>query len=164
MPFFDLPALDIIYLVTYWSNKWEFSSLMGFPGGSDGKESACNAGDLGSIPGLGRSPGGGHGSPLQYSFLENPHGQRSLADCSPSGHRVRHDWVTNTLPVTLITFWLRWSWLHTILAFRPQLIKTLKDRLQISFTSVYKPAPLVIHAFNTHLFPAHNIASRSQGN
>ena len=82
MPFFDLPALDIIYLVTYWSNKWEFSSLMGFPGGSDGKESACNAGDLGSIPGLGRSPGGGHGSPLQYSFLENPHGQRSLAGYS----------------------------------------------------------------------------------
>ena len=45
---------------------------MGFPGGSDGKESACNAGDLGLIPELGRSPGGGHGSPLQYSCLENP--------------------------------------------------------------------------------------------
>ena len=44
---------------------------MGFPGGSDGKESTCNAGDLGSIPGLGRSPGGGHGYPLQYSCLEN---------------------------------------------------------------------------------------------
>ena len=43
---------------------------MGFPGGSDGKESACNAGDLGLIPGLGRSPGGGHGNPLQYSCLE----------------------------------------------------------------------------------------------
>ena len=43
-------------------------------GGSDGKESACNAGDLDSVPGLGRSPGGGHGSPLQYSCLENPHG------------------------------------------------------------------------------------------
>ena len=43
----------------------------GFPGGSDGKESACNAGDLGSIPGLGSSPGGGHGSPLQDSRLEN---------------------------------------------------------------------------------------------
>ena len=42
------------------------------PGGSDSKESACNAGDLGSIPGLGRSPGGGHGKPLQYSYLENP--------------------------------------------------------------------------------------------
>ena len=41
------------------------------------KESACNAGDLGSIPGLGRSPGGVHGNPLQYSCLENPHGQRS---------------------------------------------------------------------------------------
>ena len=45
---------------------------MGFPGGSDGKESACDAGDLGSIPGLGRSPGEGNGNPLQYSCLENP--------------------------------------------------------------------------------------------
>ena len=44
----------------------------GFPGGLDGKESACNAGDLGYIPGLGRSPGGGHGNPFQYSCLENP--------------------------------------------------------------------------------------------
>ena len=42
------------------------------PGGSDGKESTCNAGDLGLIPGLGRSPGGGHGNPFQYSCLENP--------------------------------------------------------------------------------------------
>ena len=48
-------------------------------GGSDGKESACNAGDLGLIPGLGRSPGGGHGNPIQYSCLENPCGQRYLA-------------------------------------------------------------------------------------
>ena len=46
--------------------------LRGFPGGSDGKESACNAGDSGSIPGLGRSPGEGNGNPLQYSCLENP--------------------------------------------------------------------------------------------
>ena len=59
---------------------------VGFPGGSDNKESACNAGDLGSIPGLGRSPGGGHGSPLQYSGLENPCGQRSLVGYSPWGH------------------------------------------------------------------------------
>ena len=43
---------------------------MGFPGGSDGKESACNAGNLGLIPGFGRSPGEGHGNPLQYSYLE----------------------------------------------------------------------------------------------
>ena len=44
---------------------------MGFPGGSDGKESACNVGDLGSIPGLGRYPGEGNGNQLQYSCLEN---------------------------------------------------------------------------------------------
>ena len=47
-------------------------SKSGFPGGSDGKEFTCNAGDLGSIPGLGRSPGEGKGYPLQYSGLENP--------------------------------------------------------------------------------------------
>ena len=45
--------------------------LLGFPGGSAGKESACNAGNLGSIPGLGRSPGEGKGYPLYYSGLEN---------------------------------------------------------------------------------------------
>ena len=45
--------------------------IMGFPGGSDGKESACNAGDPGSIPGSGRSTGEGNGNPLQYSCLEN---------------------------------------------------------------------------------------------
>ena len=46
--------------------------IWGFPGGSDGKASACNSGDLGSIPGLGRSPGEGNGNPLQHSCLENP--------------------------------------------------------------------------------------------
>ena len=54
-----------------------------FPDSSAGEESACNVGDLGSIPELGRSPGGGHGNPLQYSWLENPRGQRSLAGYSP---------------------------------------------------------------------------------
>ena len=48
---------------------------MGFPSGSEGKESTCNVGDLGSVSGLGRSAGGEHGNPLQYSCLENPHGQ-----------------------------------------------------------------------------------------
>ena len=56
---------------------------MGLPGGSVGKESACSVGDPGSTPGLGRSPGGGHGNPLQYSCLENPQGHRSLVGCSP---------------------------------------------------------------------------------
>ena len=45
---------------------------MSFPGGSDGKESACNVGNLSSILGWGRAPGGVHGNPLQYSCLENP--------------------------------------------------------------------------------------------
>ena len=60
---------------------------MGFPGGSDGKENACSVGDLGSIPGLRRCPGGGHGNPLQHSYLVNPHGQRTLAGYSPWGHK-----------------------------------------------------------------------------
>ena len=47
------------------------------------KESVCNAGDMGFIPGLGRSPGGGRGNPLQYSCLENPTDKRSLVGYSP---------------------------------------------------------------------------------
>ena len=60
---------------TLWTMKsnmltiWVFT---GFPGGSDGKASAYNAGDLGSIPGSGRSPGEGNGNPLQFSCMENP--------------------------------------------------------------------------------------------
>ena len=55
--------------IVIWSSV---TVALHFPGGSDGKESACNVGDLGSIPGLGRSLGGGHGNALQYSSLENP--------------------------------------------------------------------------------------------
>ena len=58
-----------------------------FPGDSNGEESTCNVGDLGSMPGLGRSPGGGDGNPIQYSCLENPHEQRSLAGNSPWSHK-----------------------------------------------------------------------------
>ena len=53
-------------------NWTELTLSVGFPGGSGGKESACHAEDLGSVPGLERSHGGGHGNPLQYSRLENP--------------------------------------------------------------------------------------------
>ena len=59
--------------------------IPGFPAGSDSKKSAFNVGDLGSIPGMGRSPGGEYDNPRQYSCLENPHGQRSLAGYSSSG-------------------------------------------------------------------------------
>ena len=61
--------------------------LFGFLSGSEGKDSACNVEDPGSIPRSGRSPGEGNGNPLQYSCLENPHGQRSLAGYSPWGHK-----------------------------------------------------------------------------
>ena len=57
------------------------------PGASHSKESAFSAGDLGLILGLGKSPGGRYGHPLQYSCLENPHGQRSLAGYGPWGRK-----------------------------------------------------------------------------
>ena len=60
--------------------------MWGFPDGTSGKEPVINAGDvrdMGSVPELGRSPGGGHGNPRQCSCLENPHGQRSLVGYSP---------------------------------------------------------------------------------
>ena len=61
--------------------------FLGFPGGLDVKESACNAGDPGLIHGLGRFPREGHGNSLQYSCLENPHGQGSLVGYSPWGQK-----------------------------------------------------------------------------
>ena len=60
---------------TLCNNNTNFTNstlIWGFPGGAEVKASACNAGDLDSIPGLGRSPGEGNGNPLQYSCLENP--------------------------------------------------------------------------------------------
>ena len=76
-------------------------SILRFPCGSAGKESTCNVGDLGSIPGLGRSPGEGKGYPLQYSGPENS------MDC-PWGRRVGHDWATLTslLQTRINCIWL----------------------------------------------------------
>ena len=84
------PELAGEFFTTATREAWILDLCQGklplsFQGDSDGKESACNVGDLGSIPGLGRSPGGGNGNPLQYSCLENSHGQRSLAGYSPWG-------------------------------------------------------------------------------
>ena len=61
--------------------------ILGSPGGSDGKESACNAGDLGSIPGLGRCPGEGHGNLLKYSCLENSMDRGAWEGYSPWGRK-----------------------------------------------------------------------------
>ena len=60
---------------------------MGFPGGSDCKDSACNAEDPGLIPGLGKSPEEKNGYSVQYSCLENPHGLRNLVGYNPWGHK-----------------------------------------------------------------------------
>ena len=67
-----------------------FRYIHTFLGGSDGKESACNVADLGSIPGLGRSPEEGHGNSLQCSCLKNPHGQRNLAG---TVHGIARRWA-----------------------------------------------------------------------
>ena len=72
-----IAALELPLVLSY------FTDAVGFPGGTGGKESACNAGDMDSVPGWGRSSGGGKGNPLHYFCLENPHGQRSLVGYSP---------------------------------------------------------------------------------
>ena len=64
-----------------------YNYLLGYPGGSDSKEFACNAGDLGSIHGLGRSPGEVNGYPFRYFLPGESHGQRILAGYSPWGHK-----------------------------------------------------------------------------
>ena len=67
-----------------------------------GKESTCNAGDLGPIPGSGRSPGGGHGNPLQYSCLENPVDKRSLVGYSPWRCKVGQPEATERIHTSLL--------------------------------------------------------------
>ena len=80
MCFPSCSALSVSLGVLLWLH-----ATCGLPSGSDGKESICNVGDLGSIPGLGRFPEGEHGNLLQYCCLENPHGQRGLTGYSPWG-------------------------------------------------------------------------------
>ena len=70
---------------------------------SVGKESTCNAEDLGSIPGLGRSPGEENGNPLQYSCLENPMDRGARQATVHGVTRVRHDLATKPPPLVIIT-------------------------------------------------------------
>ena len=91
------------------SNIWfsYFKVLFwGFPGGSDGKASACNVGDLGSVPGLGRSPGEGKGYPLQYSALENSMDREDLQAVVHGVTKgcIQLDWVTLT-PQGVSSLW-----------------------------------------------------------
>ena len=88
-----------------------YKNILGFPSDSDGKESTCHVRDLGSIPGLGRSPGGGHCKPLQYSCLENPHGQRSLAGYSPWDHKESDttEWLSKHSTAQIFAEGLLWQ-------------------------------------------------------
>ena len=85
-------------------HKYTFLSSSGFDSSSDGKTSACDAGDLGSIPGSGRSLGEGNGNPLQYPCLENPHGQRILVGYSPWGRKELDTTYTYTAKHSLFLF------------------------------------------------------------
>ena len=89
------PQLDFSVRKIPWRRDRVPTPLFwGFPGGSDGKESTCDAGDVGLIPGLGSSPWGGHGNPLQYSCLENPMDTGAWQAIFQWSCRVRHYWVT----------------------------------------------------------------------
>ena len=80
-----LTRWTLLFLICCLAWSW------GFPGGSDSKESSCNAGDPGSIPGLGRSPGEGNGNPLQCSCLEKPRDKGAGGLPSMGSHRVGYD-------------------------------------------------------------------------
>ena len=85
-----------LYECIYWVGQkvrlgFSITAYGVFPGGSVGKQFTCNAGDPRSIPGSGRSPGGGNGNPLQYSSLENPMDRRTCGLQSMGSQRVRHD-------------------------------------------------------------------------
>ena len=87
------PLVYFYYQFFLWPSH---GNNMGFPSGSDGKASLCNAGDPGLIPGLGRSPREGTGNPLQYSCLENPVDREAWQATVHGSQEVRHDWATNT--------------------------------------------------------------------
>ena len=90
-----------------YSSAYELDNPLGFPGGSDSKESACNAGDPGSVPGSGRSPGEGNGTPLQRSYLENSMDKGAWGPQSMGSQRVGHDLATNTFTFNMYLFSLK---------------------------------------------------------
>ena len=89
-----------------------YASIRGFPHSSVSKVSACNAGNLGLIPGLGRSPGEGHGNLLQDSCLENPMGRGAWQATVPGVARVGHDLVIKLPQPPCLNhwYWRNWNW------------------------------------------------------
>ena len=104
-----VPSLHFCVLTesrhTFWTFKFTFSNILDFPGGSDGKESACNVGGPGSITGSGRCPAERNGYPLQYSCLKNSM-DRGAWWRSPWG-RIKSD-TTGQLTLSLFQIW--WLW------------------------------------------------------
>ena len=138
---------------------------MGFPGGSDSKESACNAGDLGSIPGMERSPEGGHINPLQYSCLRNPmdREQRSLVS-----YRVRYGWATkHSTLFNIHSSWektafkscdVAWHWLPLLVAvcsnlFYLNLCDMQSPKWKTKIERLYNLLHSIYHTFKLFLKP-----------
>ena len=95
------PQFNSLFKKNPWrKDRVPTPGFLGYPGGSDGKESTYNVGDLGSIPGLRRCPGGGHGNPLQYSCMENTLDREAWWAMTHGIARVRHDWVTKHITHT----------------------------------------------------------------
>ena len=93
------PSSLLSWVLSYLIMWYLYEVIQYFPHSSVGKESACKAGDPGSIPGSGRSPGEGNGSPLQYSCLENPMDRGAWQDTTVHGvTRVGHNFSTKPLP------------------------------------------------------------------
>ena len=122
------------FCIGRWRLLWKCClgyAIWPFINGSHGKASACNAGDLGSIPGLGRSPGGGHGNPLLYSCLENPHGQRSLIGYSPWGCIESDTTEWQSIAQMVQNLVIRWIWKPNLFLFN-SLASSLVQALRIA--------------------------------
>ena len=143
------PAMqEILIQFLHWEDRWRRDRLLtpvflGFPCSSAGKESSCNAGDLGSVPGLGRSSGEGKGYPLQYSGLENS------MDCIV--HGVAKSWTRLsdfyrsplTQGTSLVVQWLR---LHAPNTGDPGSIPGQGTRPHMLQLRVCKPQLKILHA------------------
>ena len=142
--------MQLLYIAYSFSVTFSVFSdrFKGFPGGSDSKESASNARDPGSIPGSGRSPGGGHGNPLQYSCLENPvdrgawratvlgvtKSQTRLSNSHTHTHTIEltlihpacEHWPFFVIKIAILILWHKWelaSWGHNIKGIHKSVIR-----------------------------------------
>ena len=127
-------------------NLLQYSFCLGLPTWLIGNESPANAGDLGSIPGSGRPPGGGHGNPLQYSCLENPMFRGAWWATVQGSQRVRHAWAcTHTLLLFYVLVFFFALEVYEILASSPGIKPkslTLEGRV-LTTGPLAKPRPWV---------------------